>query len=333
MVMSSRLEEFADRISGVFVPVVMSLSMATLLLWLLLTHCKVVQVGRDMNSFSLMMAISVLVVACPCALGLAAPTAVMVGTGVGAQHGVLIKGGRALEAAHHVQVVVLDKTGTITEGRPSVTDLELFNEEGEGEGDWMAGVKAHLGGQWTGDMERVLPALFLASCAERGSEHPLGQALAREGEEMLRKVMGDGDPPAFQSRNSLTSLASDLRSAVNGLKMNENEMELTRCLAVEALCCQSRIASKRCRGVAWRPPCWATTSTLVTWPGWRPAGWTWPGKARRGSCSKTWRRESDIESKPFPSFSMLFLSKFSCYRRLAQVLTCSYPDLRSRGRR
>ena len=194
-------EEFADRISGVFVPVVMSLSAATLLLWLILTHCGLVSVGRDANSFSLMMAISVLVVACPCALGLAAPTAVMVGTGVGARHGVLIKGGRALEAAHHVQVVVLDKTGTITEGRPSVTDLELLSEA-----DWQ-GLSAQLGSHLSqeseqSEMQKVLPALFLASSAERNSEHPLGQAVAREGEQMLRKVMGDGLPP-FKSWKSL----------------------------------------------------------------------------------------------------------------------------------
>ena len=97
----------------------MTLSLLTFILWVILTHCGLVTSlpsRQNPMTFSLMMAISVLVVACPCALGLAAPTAVMVGTGVGAQNGVLIKGGRALETAHHVQTVVLDKTGTITEG-------------------------------------------------------------------------------------------------------------------------------------------------------------------------------------------------------------------------
>ena len=96
----------------------MTLSLLTFILWVILTHCGFVTFPSRQNplTFSLMMAISVLVVACPCALGLAAPTAVMVGTGIGAQNGVLIKGGRALETAHHVQTVVLDKTGTITEG-------------------------------------------------------------------------------------------------------------------------------------------------------------------------------------------------------------------------
>ena len=97
----------------------MTLSLLTFILWVILTHCGVVT-RENPWTFSLMMAISVLVVACPCALGLAAPTAVMVGTGVGAQNGVLIKGGRALETAHHVQTVVLDKTGTITEGWPAI---------------------------------------------------------------------------------------------------------------------------------------------------------------------------------------------------------------------
>lgn len=186
------VQEFADRISGVFVPVVMSLSLATLVMWIILTHCGFVSAeqlpGRqDANTFSLMMAISVLVVACPCALGLAAPTAVMVGTGVGAQNGVLIKGGRALETAHHVQTVVLDKTGTITEGKPSVTDLELLEE-----GDWLADVSSYLKDVGLlvhpeSQMSRVLPALWLASCAEKGSEHPLGQAVAKEGEKLIQE--------------------------------------------------------------------------------------------------------------------------------------------------
>lgn len=186
------VQEFADRISGVFVPVVMTLSLLTFILWVILTHCGFVTFSSRQNplTFSLMMAISVLVVACPCALGLAAPTAVMVGTGVGAQNGVLIKGGRALETAHHVQTVVLDKTGTITEGKPSVTDIELLSNDFPE--NWLADVANHLKNLGCtahpdSQMRQVLPALYLASCAEKGSEHPLGQAVARDAEKMLQQ--------------------------------------------------------------------------------------------------------------------------------------------------
>ncbi|CAJ1367561.1 unnamed protein product [Effrenium voratum] len=181
------VQEFADKVSGVFVPTVMVLSLATLVLWLLLLHFGVVKMDQlpeadrhNAFSFSLMMAISVLVVACPCALGLAAPTAVMVGTGVGARSGVLIKGGQALEAAHLVEAVVLDKTGTITEGKPKVTDIESAATE-------LPDVQRHLQSLGlTFDSETVwshmLPALWLAGSAEKGSEHPLGQAIAQEAE-------------------------------------------------------------------------------------------------------------------------------------------------------
>eukprot|EP00440_Ansanella_granifera_P075009 gb/GFBE01081406.1/.p1 GENE.gb/GFBE01081406.1/~~gb/GFBE01081406.1/.p1 ORF type:complete len:1098 (+),score=217.12 gb/GFBE01081406.1/:1-3294(+) len=201
------VQEFADRISGFFVPVVMGLSLLTLVLWLVLLYSGAVkpeQLPRAERSspfsFSLMTAISVLVVACPCALGLAAPTAVMVGTGVGASHGVLIKGGQALETAHHIEAIVLDKTGTITEGRPSVTDLELFAASADGPN--LSDVKQHLASMGcklmraepgVDDTARphligsMLPALFLAGCCEKNSEHPLGKAVAQEADRLLQR--------------------------------------------------------------------------------------------------------------------------------------------------
>jgi Cu+-exporting ATPase len=109
-------------------------------------------------TFSTLVLVSVLIIACPCALGLATPTAIIVGTGKGAEHGVLIKQVRALEIAHKVDTVVLDKTGTLTTGKPVVTDLALSDA---------AGISEH-------------ELLFLAASAERGSEHPLGQAIVME---------------------------------------------------------------------------------------------------------------------------------------------------------
>ena len=110
----------ADKISLYFVPIVLSLAVLAALLWYVLA-------GESLQ-FSLSIFIAVLVIACPCALGLATPTAIMVGTGKGAENGVLIKSGQALEATHLVDVVVLDKTGTITEGKPSLTDVLTFGD-------------------------------------------------------------------------------------------------------------------------------------------------------------------------------------------------------------
>jgi Cu+-exporting ATPase len=139
------IAKMADKISGVFVPVVIGLAVLAGLAWFFL--------GQESWVFALTITISVLVIACPCALGLATPTAIMVGTGKGAENGVLIKSGDALETTHKIQTIVFDKTGTITEGKPKVTDVisvEGFTED---------------------------ELLRLAASAEKGSEHPLGEAI------------------------------------------------------------------------------------------------------------------------------------------------------------
>ena len=109
------IAKLADKISGIFVPAVMIIAALAFIIWYFI-------VGESF-SFALSIGIAVLVISCPCALGLATPVAIMVGTGKGAQYGVLIKSGDALETAHKVDTVVLDKTGTITQGRPQVTDI------------------------------------------------------------------------------------------------------------------------------------------------------------------------------------------------------------------
>ena len=139
------ISKLADRVSGVFVPIVSSIAVLAIIVWLL--------VGEPF-SFALSIGISVLVISCPCALGLATPTAIMVGTGKGAENGILIKSAEALEVAHSVGAVVLDKTGTITEGKPHVTDLV--------------------------DVGRVPNLLQLAASLEKNSEHPLAAAIVAE---------------------------------------------------------------------------------------------------------------------------------------------------------
>ena len=153
------IAQLADRVSAVFVPVVMTLALVAGLAWYL--------IGGQSWAFALTISIAVLVIACPCALGLATPTAIMVGTGKGAEQGILIKSGTALEMAHQVDAVVLDKTGTLTQGQPQVTDILPLTG-------------------WTPDQ-----LLALAAAAEVNSEHPLGQAIvagARERELVLPEV-------------------------------------------------------------------------------------------------------------------------------------------------
>ncbi|MDF2906721.1 MAG: copA [Herbinix sp.] len=140
------IAQMADIVSGYFVPVVCVIALIAFLAWFL--------TGQSL-AFSLTIFISVLVIACPCALGLATPTAIMVGTGKGAENGILIKGGEALETAHKITTIVFDKTGTITEGKPEVTDIVT------------------VGGI---DRDRLLR---IAASGEKGSEHPLGEAIVR----------------------------------------------------------------------------------------------------------------------------------------------------------
>lgn len=138
------IQKIADKISGIFVPIVLAIALITFLLHLFITG--------DITS-SIISAVAVLVIACPCSLGLATPTAIMVGTGIGASAGILFKGGEYLEVCEKINAVVLDKTGTITYGRPAVTDVVPFDlSEKE--------------------------AIRLAGIVELNSEHPLGQAIA-----------------------------------------------------------------------------------------------------------------------------------------------------------
>lgn len=147
----------ADRVAGIFVPIVMGLSLLAGLYWGL--------IGGESFEFVVTVMISVLVIACPCALGLATPTAIMVGTGFGAKRGILIKSSAALEEAGHVGVVLLDKTGTITNGKPKVVDIQVFNDYSKEE------------------------VLKIAASIEKHSEHPLGKAIVEEAEKQEFNIL------------------------------------------------------------------------------------------------------------------------------------------------
>ncbi|MBI2123313.1 MAG: copper-translocating P-type ATPase, partial [Armatimonadetes bacterium] len=146
------IQRLADRVASYFVPAVMGIAAATFVAWLILGP-------QPPLTYALATFVAVLIIACPCALGLATPTAIMVGTGRGAEQGVLIKSGEALETAHRINTIILDKTGTITRGEPAVTDIKAFN----------------------GFSEREV--LRLAASAERGSEHPLAEAIVHRASE------------------------------------------------------------------------------------------------------------------------------------------------------
>ncbi|HZW03223.1 MAG TPA: heavy metal translocating P-type ATPase [Anaerolineaceae bacterium] len=156
------IQKLVDRISGYFVPAVIVIALLTFAAWMLFG--PPLAVNSDVNEFTraLIVMVAVLVIACPCAMGLATPTAVMVGTGKGAEMGVLLKTSEALERAGHVKMVVLDKTGTITRGQPSVTDIVLRD------------------GRGTGTAQTENEILRLAASVEKGSEHPLGEAVVAE---------------------------------------------------------------------------------------------------------------------------------------------------------
>lgn len=183
------ISKLADEVAGYFVPAVMGIAVAAALLWWIFG-------GKEL-SFVLTIFVAVLVIACPCALGLATPTAIMVGTGLGASHGILIKSGEALETAHKVDTVVLDKTGTITEGKPKVTDIVVLEQ-----GETKDGI------------------LRLAAGCEQMSEHPLGQAIVEKAREQgLELTM----PDKFESITGagITAQMGKSQIAVGNLRLVE----------------------------------------------------------------------------------------------------------------
>lgn len=189
------IAKMADIVSGYFVPTVVLIALAAFGAWMIAGQSFV---------FSLTIFISILVIACPCALGLATPTAIMVGTGKGAEYGILIKGGEALETAHKVDTIVFDKTGTITEGKPRVTDV--IASEGISE----------------------IQLLQLAASGEKGSEHPLGEAIVDKAQkdgivlfdlDSFQAIPGHGIDVTIDGKNILIGnrkLMSD-----KGIKLDE----------------------------------------------------------------------------------------------------------------
>ncbi|MFV8764616.1 heavy metal translocating P-type ATPase [Aerococcus urinaeequi] len=194
------IAKLADKVSGIFVPIVMVLAAISGLAWYFL--------GQESWIFALSITISVLVIACPCALGLATPTAIMVGTGKGAENGVLIKSGDALEETHKVQTIIFDKTGTITEGKPVVTDIKAFNGA---------------------DADDILQ---VAASAEVGSEHPLGEAIVAEAKDRKLTLTASQDFQAIPGHGLQVSLNNQIVLLGNSKLMANHNIDLSDARAV-----------------------------------------------------------------------------------------------------
>jgi Cu+-exporting ATPase len=183
------IQRMADRVASIFVPVVISIAVATFIVWFLL-------VPEFNFSRALLNFISVLVIACPCAMGLATPTAVMVGTGLGAENGILIKGGESLENAYKLNSIVFDKTGTLTRGEPQVTDIIASKGRDEKE------------------------ALAIAVSIESVSEHPLAQAIVQKGKQL------DVTPRPVAGFEALSGLG--VRADIDGKKVVLGNLQLMK---------------------------------------------------------------------------------------------------------
>jgi len=183
------IQKLADQVAGVFVPVVIAIAGVTFLAWYL-------ALGAGFT-IALINAVAVLVISCPCALGLATPTAIMVGTGRGARMGILFKNSEALESAHKLDAIVLDKTGTLTEGKPSLTDVIPA-------ADWTPPAIV-------GDLTPADALLALAASAEHGSEHPLGEAMVAAARE--RSL------PLYAATDFQAVTGAGVRANVSGSKL------------------------------------------------------------------------------------------------------------------
>jgi len=220
---------FADKLSGKFVPGIITLSLTTFIVWFILASTNIVDEnmrrGNGSFVFAFIFGLSVLVIACPCALGLATPTAVMVGTGVGAQMGLVFKSGEAIEAAAQIEAIVVDKTGTLTEGRPIISAIHIFPGHGKSASDIMIRVSEHVvvvhendpheqrrrnvaidfaqmdasmappdpgkRMNWSQLSTELLLLLHLIELAEVNSSHFLGNAIKKHIQEAIEEVEDD----------------------------------------------------------------------------------------------------------------------------------------------
>ncbi|HDQ73872.1 MAG TPA: heavy metal translocating P-type ATPase [Chloroflexi bacterium] len=230
------IQEFADQVTSVFVPVVISIAVLTLLAWILIPGLMQPLVGAgsflpwvvpDLGviTLAIVSTVAVLIIACPCALGLATPTALMVGSGMGAEHGILIRSGEAIQTLKDVRIVVFDKTGTITKGKPEVTDVVAAN----------------------GFDGRAL--LRAAASAEWGSEHPLGRSVVERAEvdeldltqpQAFRAVRGkgvvakvDGREVIVGSRRLMRENGFDPTAQEETLRQLEEEAKTAMLVAID----------------------------------------------------------------------------------------------------
>lgn len=185
------IQRFADRISSYFVPVVMAISVLTFLYWMFIY-------GASLD-FSILAAVAVLVIACPCALGLATPTAIMVGTGKGAKNGILIKGGDSLESIHKIKYIVFDKTGTITKGKPSVTNV-MGNED----------------------------TLKIAASIESHSEHPLAEAIVNHAKKKKIKLSKIKNFKSITGKGIVANIGVKKYYIGNKKLMDENSIDISK---------------------------------------------------------------------------------------------------------
>ncbi|EGN96792.1 hypothetical protein SERLA73DRAFT_170172 [Serpula lacrymans var. lacrymans S7.3] len=222
------IQAFADRVAGYFVPTVILLSVITFIVWMIVSHVisddslptMFRRTGASKLAVCLQMCISVVVVACPCALGLSTPTAIMVGTGVGAKNGILIKGGRALEASRFIKRIVFDKTGTVTEGKltvvgmtwaPPSDTIELLPEQNVG--------PQSLSFKCADNVTSRAAIISMVSATEALSEHPLAKAIAVYGRDLLAQYELNTQDVSIESFESVTGSGVKAVISASGSKM------------------------------------------------------------------------------------------------------------------
>ena len=197
------IAKIADKVSGYFVPTVMLIATVAGITWYYLGSRGIVKIHEAPSIFALTIFVAVMVIACPCSLGLATPTAIMVGTGRGAELGILIKSGEALEKAHKIDTIVFDKTGTLTIGKPKVTDIMSFSNIDEDE------------------------ILRVAGALEEYSEHPLGEAIVEAGKE--RKLQF----PKVEKFESITG--KGVTGVIDGKKVYIGNIKLMRDFSIDII--------------------------------------------------------------------------------------------------